>query len=219
MPLPIAWSPSTIASGERLAVSTGEAEHLNSGFLWRGKLYCANSNYPQKPDRSDIKVLDPDTMELSTWHDFGESEGSLTWAVRHDRHWWCFFAYYRDENDRSYLARFDDQWEELARWTCPPELLHHLGGYSLSGGIWHDGALLATDHDNRVLYHVDVPNGGGQLRLLEKQPAPFTGQGIAVDPVTRGLVGLNRRTHHVIFAEPTARRSGTPLPDAANGPR
>src|SRR5688500_14124473 len=37
------------ASGKRLAESDGDALHLNSGFLWRGKLYCAHSNYPRKP--------------------------------------------------------------------------------------------------------------------------------------------------------------------------
>jgi hypothetical protein len=30
------------ASGLRLAASIGEAKHLNSGFLWEGKLYCAH---------------------------------------------------------------------------------------------------------------------------------------------------------------------------------
>jgi hypothetical protein len=47
------------ATGKRLAVSTGEAKHLNSGFLWKGKLYCAHSNYPRKPEQSEIMVLDP----------------------------------------------------------------------------------------------------------------------------------------------------------------
>src|SRR4051794_17287137 len=34
------------ATGERTAHSTGSAHHLNSGFLWDGKLLCAHSNYP-----------------------------------------------------------------------------------------------------------------------------------------------------------------------------
>src|SRR5437773_993205 len=29
------------ASGKELAKSTGKAEHLNSAFLWEGRLYCA----------------------------------------------------------------------------------------------------------------------------------------------------------------------------------
>src|SRR5688572_6613249 len=55
-------------TGKELAVSTGKAEHLNSAFLHGGKLYCAHSNYPKKPDRSDLRVLDPGTMKLEVFH-------------------------------------------------------------------------------------------------------------------------------------------------------
>src|SRR4051794_979178 len=50
------------ASGKELARSTGEASHLNSGYLWQGQLYCAHSNYPKRPHQSDIRVLDPESM-------------------------------------------------------------------------------------------------------------------------------------------------------------
>src|SRR5262245_9355270 len=66
-------------TGKRLAVSTGEARHLNCGFLWKGKLYCAHSNYPQQPAQSEIMVLDTDSMQLSTFKQFGAAHGSLTW--------------------------------------------------------------------------------------------------------------------------------------------
>src|SRR2546427_2676542 len=33
-------------TGLRLATSTGEATHLNSGFVWHGRVDCAHSNYP-----------------------------------------------------------------------------------------------------------------------------------------------------------------------------
>src|SRR4051812_24212672 len=33
------------ATGKEVGRSTGKAKHLNSGFLWRCKLYCAHSNY------------------------------------------------------------------------------------------------------------------------------------------------------------------------------
>ena len=39
-------------TGKKIAISTGDAKHLNSGFLWQGKLLCAHSNYPQLPERS-----------------------------------------------------------------------------------------------------------------------------------------------------------------------
>ena len=54
-------------SGKRVATSEGAAKHLNSGFFWKGKLLCAHSNYPFKPERSEIKVLDTGSM-LSLIH-------------------------------------------------------------------------------------------------------------------------------------------------------
>src|SRR5687768_6775238 len=45
-------------TGKRVALSSGGAKHLNSGFLWDGKLLCAHSNFPNKPERSEIMVLD-----------------------------------------------------------------------------------------------------------------------------------------------------------------
>ena len=50
-------------TSKRVALSTGAARHLNSGFFWKGKLLCAHSNYPFKPERSEIMVLDVDTMK------------------------------------------------------------------------------------------------------------------------------------------------------------
>jgi hypothetical protein len=34
-------------------------------------------------------------------------------------------------------------------------------------------------------------------------PAPFTGQGIADDPATGGLVGIDRKQRQIVFAELT----------------
>lgn len=187
-------------TGERLAVSSGEAKHLNSGFLWEGKLYCAHSNYPRQPEQSEIKVLDVATMELSTWKDFGNLGGSLTWAVRHEEHWWCHFARYGDENGGSFLVKFDERWNEKSRWSLPAELVRELGRYSLSGGIWRDGHLLVTGHDDPVLFRLKVPEVGTVLQLVDRHRIPFTGQGIAADPVTGGLVGIHRSRKHVVFA-------------------
>jgi hypothetical protein len=195
------------ATGRRVAVSTGKASHLNSGFFWKGRLYCAHSNYPKTPARSDIKVLDPATMQLSTWKDFGEFAGSLTWVVRQHDHWWCNFAHYGDDNGKTVLVKFDDQWREQARWTYPAALIAKLGRYSLSGGIWHDGRLLVTGHDERLLYCLRLPSEGSVLEWLETQQAPFTGQGIATDPKLQGfgLVGIDRGKGQIVFAaKPTA---------------
>lgn len=189
-------------TGQRLAVSTGPAHHLNSGFFFEGRLYCAHSNFPKKPEQSAILVLDTQSMRLTVVKDFGNYGGSLTWAIRHDGHWWCNFACYGADNGRSFLVKFDDRWNELGRWTYPPELLRHLGKNSLSGAIWHDGALLATGHDDPVLFRLKLPETGNTLQLLGIQSVPFEGQGIACDPATGGLVGISRRTRQILFAAP-----------------
>src|SRR5437773_934023 len=46
------------ATGKLLGTSDGKAEHLNSAFVWDGKVYCAHSNYPKRPETSEIRVFD-----------------------------------------------------------------------------------------------------------------------------------------------------------------
>lgn len=185
---------------KRVAVSMGEAKHLNSGFLHKGKLYCAHSNYPQTPERSEIMVLNLETMKLSTFKDFGNFGGSLTWAVFHDGHWWCNFALYGNENKQTFLVKFDPKWNEQARWTYPAGVIRELGRNSLSGGIWRDEEFCVTGHDDRVLFQVRLPQQGTVLELAGKRSIPFTGQGIAHDPKTEGLVGIDRAKKQVVFA-------------------
>jgi N-acyl-D-amino-acid deacylase len=189
------------ATGQHVANSTGDAKHLNSGFLWEGKLYCAHSNFPRKPEQSEIKVLDPETMQLATAVDFGESNGSLTWVVHEDGFWWATFAFYGEANGRTRLVKFDDQWQEIGVWTFPAEVVKDLGKYSISGGVWKDGRLLATGHDHRVIYRLRVPEHPGVLELEAVLPSPFPGQGIANDPKTGGLLGIRRDKKQVVFGE------------------
>lgn len=189
------------ATGKLLAHSTGKAQHLNSAFVHEGKVYCAHSNYPRKPEQSQIMVLDPQTMQLTVFKDFGNYGGSLTWVVRHDDGWWCNFARYGEKNAETFLVRFDDEWREDRRWTYPPEVVKRLGTYSVSGGLWRDERLLVTDHDHGILYELRVPEEDSVLELAALHKAPFTGQGIAADPKTGGLVGINRAKKLVVFAE------------------
>jgi endonuclease/exonuclease/phosphatase family metal-dependent hydrolase len=187
-------------TGLRVAISTGPALHLNSGFLADGKLYCAHSNFPQTPEQSEIKVLDLATMQLTTFKDFGNFGGSLTWAVQRQDRWWCNFARYGDDNAHTFLVEFDANWRELRRWVYPPQLIRQLGRNSLSGGIWDGNDLLVTGHDDPVIFRLRLPAQGSDLELLGAELAPFTGQGIARDPRTGGLVGIHRAKKQVLFA-------------------
>ena len=187
------------STGKRIALSTGDAKHLNSGFLWQGKLLCAHSNYPQLPERSEIKVLDPNTMQLSTFHDFGNYGGSLVWVIRHKGHWWCNFARYGNQNAETFLAKFNDDWKEQERWTYPESVIRHLGTYSLSGGLWLGEELLVTGHDKQELYRLRLPEAGSVLDFVGHEEVAFTGQGFAVDPASGGLVGISRAERKVIF--------------------
>ncbi|PQO41313.1 endonuclease [Blastopirellula marina] len=190
------------ATGKLVSKSRGDAHHLNSGFFYEGKLYCAHSNFPLKPEKSEIKTLDPQTMELSDFHSFGASpHGSLTVVLHEGDAWWCVFAVYGKEANRATaLVKFDEQWREQAVWKFPESVVNDLGGASISGGVWRNGELLATGHDKRVIYRLRLPPKGTLLEHVETVATPFPGQGIAVDPQTGGLVGIDRAKKEIIFA-------------------
>jgi hypothetical protein len=176
--------------------------HLNSGFVWKGRVLCAHSNYPLQPEKSEVKVFDPITLELATLINFADYGGSLTWIVRRRGHWLCNFARYDEHNSETFLVKFDDDFKELRRWTYPQSVIGKLGKYSLSGGIWYRGELLVTGHDDPVAFRVRIPRQGSELLHVGSYAIPFTGQGFAVDPVGGGLVGISRARHQVIFARP-----------------
>lgn len=188
-------------TGELISLSDGKFVHLNAGVFIDGKLILAHSNYPRRPETSQVLALDPAEMKLAIVKDFGQSDGSLVWVLRHEGHWWANFAFYGDEYAKSYLARFDDKWNEVQRWTYPEELLEQLHKSSLSGGIWRDGELLATGHDDKILFRLQAPEQDKTLKLLGSEKIAFTGQGFAEDPVTGGLVGIDRARRQILFVE------------------
>lgn len=189
------------STGRELAISTGDASHLNSAIILDGKIYAAHSNFPRKPEQSDLRVLDPATMKLEIFHRFKNPPGSLTWAIRREGSWWCHFAGYGTEKRKSCLVRFDAGWKETGRWSYPEELMKDWGMMSLSGAIWQGDVLLATGHDKKVIYRLRVPARGDLVEWLGSIPSPFPGQGIAGDPKSGGLVGIDRARRVVIFAE------------------
>lgn len=188
------------ATGELIGTSTGRAQHLNSAFVWKGKVYCAHSNYPKKPEVGDVRVFDPQTRALTVFHEFKDPPGSLVWNVHDGKHWWCCFAHYQDDNARTVLLKMTDAFEELRRWTFPKAVVADWDRMSASGAIWDGATLLVTHHHFKVLYRLRVPAEGKELEFVEAVACPFPGQGIAADPKTGGLVGIDRGKKKVVFA-------------------
>ncbi len=187
------------ATGKLIATSEGKAQHLNSAFVWKGKVYCAHSNYPNKPETSEIRVYDPETNKLTVFHDFKDPPGSLVWNVHDGKDWWCCFAHYGADNAKTILVKFGDAFKEEQRWTFPKAVVDDWDKMSASGGIWDGDTLLVTHHHYKVLYRVKVPKDGKELELVESLECPFPGQGIAADS-KGGLVGIDRGAKKVVFA-------------------
>ena len=57
-----------------------------------------------------------------------------------------------------------------------------------------------TGHDDPVAFRLALPKQGGELQYLGQHTVPFTGQGLANDPVTGGLIGIHRAQRQVIVA-------------------
>ena len=187
-------------TGEVVAKSSGKAKHLNSGYFHQGKLLCAHSNFPTLPEQSEVLSLDPKTMRLTVYRDLGNPGGSLTWVVQKKGSWWCNFAKYGKKNAETFVIKYDNHWKEIARYTYPQKLINQLGKYSISGGIWVGEELWVTGHDDPFLFRLNLPKKGSELFYLGKIKVPFTGQGIAADPETGGLVGINRANKEIIFS-------------------
>ena len=187
-------------TGKRVALSTGAARHLNSGFFWKASCCARIRIILLSLERSEIMVLDVDTMKLSTFKSFGNVGGSLVWVLRKERSLVVQLRHYGASNAKTFLAKYDDQWREVARWTYPKKVISQLGRYSLSGGIWRGDELWVTGHDDPVAFRLALPKQGGELQYLGQHTVPFTGQGLANDPVTGGLIGIHRAQRQVIVA-------------------
>jgi hypothetical protein len=60
--------------------------------------------------------------------------------------------------------------------------------------------VLVTGHDKKVIYRVRLPASGQLLQFVEAIPSPFPGQGIAIDPISGDLIGIDRNSRMVKFA-------------------
>ncbi|MCF0054069.1 hypothetical protein LXM25_28610 [Dyadobacter sp. LJ53] len=202
--------------GRQIAAWDGSKEgikHLNSGVVIKGKMYCANTNYPEIPMASSIEIFDVNSMQHIGNHSFGIAEhGSLTWVDQKDGFWWSGFAYYagkeasegRDVRWTS-VVKYDSEWRQLESWVFPKQIVDLFTPKSNSGGAWgKDGQLYCTGHDQPEIYVMRLPKSGFTLEHVRTLPAPVHGQGIAMDHWATGkqiIYGINRAENKVISAE------------------
>lgn len=205
-------SKHTKADGKQVGSWDGTKEgivHLNSGVVINGKLYCANSNYPEIPMTSSVEIFDVKTLTHVDTHSFGIAQhGSLTWLDQKDGHWFIGFAHYagkeasegRDVRWTS-LVKYDLEWRQVEAWVFPKNLIDLFTPKSNSGGAWGtDGQLYCTGHDRAEVYVLKLPASGYTLQHVATLPASIEGQGIAIDKSDKSrqmLYGINRSTHTI----------------------
>lgn len=149
------------------APKDSKIKHLNAGVVTGGKLYCAHSNFPLRPDESSVEIFDTATLQPTGRHVFANPPGSLTWALPYQGGWLTCFAHYSllSDNALSRIVQFDKNWKELKRWSFPAELLKRFARSSSSGACLIGGEqLLVSGHDARELYTLTLPPEGGEAR-------------------------------------------------------
>jgi hypothetical protein len=181
--------------------------HLNAGYLFEGRLYCAHSNYPGVPNLSSIEIFDAQTLRHVGSQSFGRGHGSLTWIDRRGESWFACFVYYAKKGGEpgrgpasSEVVRFDASWRRLEGWVFPPALTERFNGYGSSGAAFgRDGRLYVTGHDATELYVLEFPSAGSTLRWTETIPVSAEGQAFAWDPSEAGVLWtILKRTREVI---------------------
>lgn len=190
----------------------GPIVHFNAGYVARGQLVLAHSNFPQLPMASSLEIHDARTLQPVSSHSFGMRLGSLTWAVRHRGFWWACFANYNDRGTTpgfdqrwTHVGQFDDLWQMRQSWLFPPSVVATWGDSSSSGGDWgDDGLLYVSGHDAPELYVMRLPRQGVLLDHVATIAMPIEGQGWAWDRSLRGgervIYGISRRSREIIAA-------------------
>lgn len=191
------------------APKDSKIKHLNAGVVLAGKLYCAHSNFPLKPDESSVEIFDAATLQPIGRHGFANPPGSLTWVIPYQGGWLTCFAHYSltSDNALSRIVQFDKEWKELRRWSFPAELLKRFARSSSSGASLIGGErLLVSGHDARELYALTLPPEGGEARwdatwgFLTAGQAFDEDQGAGSKDKGYVLYSIERKTKEVVGA-------------------
>lgn len=186
----------------------GHIKHLNSGKVVNGKLYCAHSDYPNVPRISTIEIWDTETLQHIKPHEFGAFDGAANIILWHDNSWWVLFAHYtgpKAEPNRTSadtrLDRFDKDWNRIASYTFPKEVIDVVTPKSISGGDWGpDGLFYCAGHDNAEVYQLRLPKDGSVFEYLQTIPVECEGQGISFGN-EGNLWTIKRKSKTVVVSE------------------
>lgn len=192
--------------------STKGLKHLNSGKVYKGKLYCAHSNFPEIPMVSSIEIFDTKTMQHVGSRSLGIStHGSLNWLDRKGGHWYMGFAHYSRENPEAKdnrwttIVQYDDKWQQEEAWVFPKHIIEAFGTFSNSGAVvGNDDYFYCTGHDEEELYVLKKPTLGYTLEYVRTIKVPIQGQGIAVEGLTKDkstFWGIRRSENSVVALE------------------
>ncbi len=188
----------------------GQLQHLNSGVVIEGKLYCAHSNYPESPMASSIEIFETTTLKHIGNHSLGILAGSATWVDYWNDSWWVGFAHYSGkgasegkDNRWTVVVKFDQAWRQMESWLFPQPLLEKFAPKSNSGGSWgRDNLLYCSGHDKAELYLLKLPDKGFTLRHVGTIRVAFPGQGFAFDRTKEQtqVYGINRSEKLVVVS-------------------
>lgn len=204
----------------------GPVRHINSCYARRGRLWCANSNYPETPMASSIEVFDTETMTPVATHSLGmRDEGSLTWFDEIEGGLIAGFAHYETggglpfkDNTYSSVLAFDTAWRRTGGWMIPPALIARMAPHAASGGaLGPDGLLYVLGHDRPELYVLARPVMGPTLVHIATVAIEANGQAFAWSTDgSRTIFAINKRPGRVMAIEiPTVTlraQDGQPFP-------
>ncbi len=186
---------------------SGGITHLNSCTIRNALLFCAHSNYPDRPPRSSVEIFDTATLNHVGRRSLGITPGALTWADWHDGGIWLCFAVYggfgpQGSGSSTTIAEYDEQWRRRRTWLFPASVLGAFGTMSASGGAWGPGGhLYVMGHDRPELYVLRLPESGSVLLHVATIVTPGPGQAFGWDPIEPGtLYSIDRSRRQVIVA-------------------
>lgn len=173
----------------------GPIRHINSCYAAQGKLWCANSNFPEVPMGSSVEVIDTASMKHESSHSLGlTDEGSLTFFEPYLDGYIAGFAHYEGTGGAGYkgsrygaIVTYDGQWRRTGGWLIPESVQTKMAPHGASGGgIGPDGLLYLLGHDRTEMYVLAKPRLGPVLLHLATIEIAAEGQALAWDRTVPG---------------------------------